>query len=754
MVTLWLRGKPVVYFAFAVIVFIWLSHVYLNVGTAVADGRGTVSDVVLTGGTLQALATVREPVLVMFVTPAYVDQLHSWLCNTQRMGDVHARTALFATDAKTVLAVRLWGFSVQVFLLEGGDDELFAGGEEMVWGDANRKHLVLRRQQLVEALLARGVSLLLVDIDYVWLRNPYDDPRVIAAPDVDVVATHSKFGEFNTVCACFLRLNANSRTLAFWRASVKHLIAAISASPSGTSVVEQPSIMAAFHDHRSLHGLTATFLPVHDYATGQYFFAGYYDNVGSKAVRPYLVHNNYFLRSGSHFASKTHRAKFYGLWFVGNDGKCDVHRVAKVLEKGRPIACKEQLVDTSLVLKPVPTAAPKPPSWHDPCLDDDFGFEARATLWRDRGRAFDATGVAETQAWMRFMHYRQFCAFRHVSCDEIVAPVNSGLLSGTGTGHRWRQLVSLLLDRALPASRVLAYEPGNMRGHVCTARLPLCYLQPLGRCEFDAARPPPTRWPQQDLRKAPWTDAYGRPKAQAGLLRGGTEPPAVAAPPFTTSSRERRAVAAAATLFALQPTLAMARRIALTRISLGLRHPYLAMHVFDIDGRAASNAPPFNVSAYMAAADAFRARFGVSTMFVVTNNDTLMRELQAYESTGWHFAFGRGRGSSKHRATTGHAAREGSVVSTLTDLYISAHADYWIGTLSSDVSVLALLMQHGLYGRLGPYYSFDFPASSVYREAAAPLEDQMLSGQPFHCTTRNYYDRVRLFAGDNEQFKL
>lgn len=707
------------------------------------------------------IAALEDPVLVMFVTPGYLEQLHSWLCNTARMGDVHARTALFATSTETLFAVRAWDFPVHVFLLGSGDDERVSGGEEMVYGDADRKHLVLRRQLLIEELLVRGVSLLLVDIDYVWLRNPFEDPRVVAAPDVDVVATHSKLGSFDSICACFLRLNANERTLAFWRASVRHLGVAVASSPANASVVEQPSIEAAFLAHRYAHGLTATFLPLKDYVTGQIFWSSFFDEYGHSAVRPYLVHNNWFQRSVSHFTSKAHRAKFYGLWFLGKDGECDARRVADVLEGGRPIACERQLVDSRMSLMPLSTSIPLPPSFRDPCIDD-FGFGSRLTVQRDTDRAADAAGVNETLSWMRFINYRQFCAMRDASCNEIAAPVFAASLARgdrtgiTNTGAHWRQLVSLLIDRAIPTSRVLSYEPGKEWGRsaaLCAAHSPLCYLQPLGRCDATgnstlAGVARLTSDSQRDLRMATWTDARGESRAQAGVLRDDT-PPAVAAPPDVVPGDPRsgrRAAVAAATLFALQPTAAVASRIDEVRAELGLRHPYLAMHV------QRGETGNLNVSEYMAVASAFKERYGVSTAFVMTPYPWVVRKLRQYESAGWHFVvFGDSTHSPSGLRKSSHPG--GGAVNALIELYLSAHADYWIGTLVGDFGVLTLLLQHGLYGRVGPYYALDRPETSVFAdEAGLPQHNQFLSGQTFDCI--RYYDRVRLpvCAGDQEQF--
>lgn len=716
----------------------------------------------VTDDALKDIAALRAPVLVMFVTPGFLEQLHSWLCNTARMGDVHARTALFATSTDALLAVRAWGFPVRVFVFgSGGDAQI--GDEEAVYGDASRKHLVLRRQQLVEELLVRGIALLLVDIDYVWLRNPFEDPRVVAAPDVDVVATHSSLGPFDTVCACFLRLNANPRTLAFWRASVKHLDEAIAASPVNASVVEQPSIEAAFYAHRSAHGLTATFLPLYDYATGQIFVSSYFDEFGSAAVRPYLVHNNWLRRSGSHFSSKAHRAKFYGLWFLRDDGECDARRIAEVIAAGRPITCKAQLVDSriSRILLPTPT-----PSLKDACVDEaDFGFGSRFSVARDADRSFDAAGINETLSWMKFMHYRQYCAMRDVSCAEVAAPVRAGSLAGGGwprfVGARWRRLVSLLLDRSLPTSRILAYEPGQWgrAASSCAAESPLCYLQPLGRCEYAAPAAQPEESARsssvqlQELRLATWTDAQGEAKAQAGLLRGVT-PPAVAPPPFLANAgplRGRRAASAAAVLFALQPTAAVAARIDETRAELGLRHPYLAMHMRGAESSYDPTAFGLNVSEYMAVARAFRARYGVSTVFVVARNPGVVQELLQYESAGWRFVIHGGSTRSLAGART--RSLGGGAVDALVELYLSAHADYWIGSLAGDLGVLTLLLQHGLYGRVGPFYALDRPTTGVFDDnSSLPLENQFLSGQTFDCD--RYFDRVRLpvYAGDREQF--
>lgn len=219
---------------------------------------------------------------------------------------------------------------------------------------------------------------------------------------------------------------------------------------------------------------------------------------------------------------------------------------------------------------------------------------------------------------------------------------------------------------------------------------PRCFWQPLSACDMRLSGARLSTLSNKNMR---------RPADLQVRWRGSS---AVQPPDMLTLN-------SAAMLFAMQPSAALAEHIRRVRAALRIRHPYIAIHVRHGDKR--SEARLFPLSRYMDECSKFRRRYNVSTIFVMTDDERVIREaVSRYAAQGWaiHYAaMPRLNSDIKRSIRKGQIAASNVTLHTMADVHIAAHADFYVGTLSSNLGRLVLHMQHALYGRVGPYVSLD-----------------------------------------------
>jgi hypothetical protein len=152
--------------------------------------------------------------------------------------------------------------------------------------------------------------------------------------------------------------------------------------------------------------------------------------------------------------------------------------------------------------------------------------------------------------------------------------------------------------------------------------------------------------------------------------------------------------------YVLQPNARVTQLVETERAAIGFPddHKCIAMHVRHGDKVVESKfLVPF--WRYMDRAETYRKKYGVSHVYLQTDNDALLRELPAFEAKGWSFSFPRiarfdyslnGTSDQMRANWWSNLMRKVGVANfthdVLMDIYLARECHYFIGSMSSTFS--------------------------------------------------------------------
>lgn len=221
--------------------------------------------------------------------------LSNFLAHQRKLRIDYESASLMITDGSLVIDSDYKGLIVQIL-------SKFGSGH-LDYGTMDYQRMILYRTLIVNLLLQNGLSVLLVDIDSVWLDDPL---QYILAHSSDIAGQLDgpKF-----LCCGFLYLNATSLNVRYlwndvYKRFARELENQVVYGTSASSLTEQIILNHLIKDRWKT--LNIRFLSQDKFPSGRDYFGRKSD------CRPVIVHNNYIVG----IAAKIHRFKQESLWLL------------------------------------------------------------------------------------------------------------------------------------------------------------------------------------------------------------------------------------------------------------------------------------------------------------------------------------------------------------------------------------------------------------------------------------------------------
>eukprot|EP00929_Paragymnodinium_shiwhaense_P010285 TRINITY_DN114870_c0_g1_i1.p1 TRINITY_DN114870_c0_g1~~TRINITY_DN114870_c0_g1_i1.p1 ORF type:complete len:365 (+),score=66.63 TRINITY_DN114870_c0_g1_i1:93-1187(+) len=186
------------------------------------------------------------------------------------------------------------------------------------WGTNGFSHLVNMRPRRLAHFLQKGCAVLYVDVDTVWLKNPFVDIDNAGTHDIYLTDDHGNVNSFNShtckngdfwnFCTCFMYVRPTDTAIQLMHLWADH---AAAASKQDARTLNQPE----FNRVLCASNATYTMMSRQKYPSGEVFNLRSLDLHGPSA--PVIVHANY--RVG-HDAKKLFMQS-KGLWLLTEGNK-------------------------------------------------------------------------------------------------------------------------------------------------------------------------------------------------------------------------------------------------------------------------------------------------------------------------------------------------------------------------------------------------------------------------------------------------
>jgi len=273
---------------------------------------------------LAALALPR-PLLITFTNGAQADFVKSFLCNLRQLGgsDFESRLVTVVTDRSTLKSLSNFSESATLVL------HPYQGGEgHLNFGTGPYMDFIEFRTQAILELLQANISLLLVDADHFWARDPL--PWMDEQSGKDIITENAHFSPREGVCGGFLFLNHTLPALQLWN-KVTQQTKFFRSFPETSSITEQDVLTRILPEIvRQKRGVGAgkiehlwataerlypsppriawIFFPSDKFASGKWYFP---EHAKYREKTVWSVHNNWVIGNDVKIA----RVKQFGHWF-------------------------------------------------------------------------------------------------------------------------------------------------------------------------------------------------------------------------------------------------------------------------------------------------------------------------------------------------------------------------------------------------------------------------------------------------------
>lgn len=264
----------------------------------------------------------RKPLLVTLVNNAYLPFTYSWLCNTKDM-DVHKQVLLITTDTESKEKLnKLWP-NVKVVAIRS---ETSSSGDQ-VYSHAGYVRLMIRRTQILLALLQNNIEIFLFEVDCLWVRNPV--PVLSKNVNYDILVNPVS-NRPRIIAGGFIYMFPTQPTKLLWNELNNKLLQLekkIKSLPPGRPISEgeNDQIYLSGLVAKKFGGVKPKVLPLEEYADGKWYS---WTKEKRKSSNPYVINNNWALGN----KNKISRAKEWGHWFIKEDNSCDNEQVKKIIK--------------------------------------------------------------------------------------------------------------------------------------------------------------------------------------------------------------------------------------------------------------------------------------------------------------------------------------------------------------------------------------------------------------------------------------
>ncbi|XP_071177306.1 uncharacterized protein [Mytilus edulis] len=269
----------------------------------------------------------KEAVLVTVINDGYLTLAYNWLCNTKHM-EIHHQVLVIATNQKA--KEKLLSVSPDIKVVVLTVDKYLQ--KDQKYSQVGYIRLLVRRTEILLALLENHIETFLFEFDFLWLQNPLSlfksyfgkyDMLFVHNSNKHSMVTNSVNGGFfymfptNTTVKLFQELYSRMLQLAD----------RIKTWPSERKVSEGENDQVYLNDlfSKRYGGLKALILPHTDFPDGKWYAL---PESKRKSWKPYVIHNNWIIGNGNKIA----RAKEWGHWFLnnGSDIKCNFEAIRNI----------------------------------------------------------------------------------------------------------------------------------------------------------------------------------------------------------------------------------------------------------------------------------------------------------------------------------------------------------------------------------------------------------------------------------------
>ena len=169
------------------------------------DGEAVKREIISVAG---VMSLERDMVLFTLVNEAYLPFVYSWLCNTKTM-NIHQSVLIATTDTQTKKKLKIYWPYIHVVSLDIGT----LRGDQ-AYSEVGYTKLLIRRAEMVLALLMANINVFIFEVDCVWLGNPIS---LISPKDDHDISVNPVSGTNGKLFAGgFIFLRSTCRTKIVW----------------------------------------------------------------------------------------------------------------------------------------------------------------------------------------------------------------------------------------------------------------------------------------------------------------------------------------------------------------------------------------------------------------------------------------------------------------------------------------------------------------------------------------------------------
>lgn len=189
--------------------------------------------------------------------------------------------------------------------------------------------IMIRRTEIMSALLQNGIETLLFECDFLWIKNPLEILYSHRSKYDMVFIGNSKLP--NTINGGFMYMFPTKKTKAVL-AELNNMMQNLGETIKNHRIwkLQSPFENDQFYLSKLVNdrfaGINTIVLPLSDFEDGKWYS---YSKDMRAMINPYVIHNDWL--SGN--KNKIARVKKWGHWFLKDDNTCDYELVKKTLNQ-------------------------------------------------------------------------------------------------------------------------------------------------------------------------------------------------------------------------------------------------------------------------------------------------------------------------------------------------------------------------------------------------------------------------------------
>ena len=161
----------------------------------------------------QLSALNKGPLLLTIVNFGYLPITYNWLCHTAKLPGVHNNVLFLVQGEDTEIRLKRRWPNVKTVTVNQSKSEL---NGTLRFGTVGYVRMMVRRTDLMNALIQAHVSMLLFETDFIWFENPVPDFLAMGRDkDLDLVGTVST-AYTQIMCGAFIYFRNTARMRTLW----------------------------------------------------------------------------------------------------------------------------------------------------------------------------------------------------------------------------------------------------------------------------------------------------------------------------------------------------------------------------------------------------------------------------------------------------------------------------------------------------------------------------------------------------------